>query len=140
MWINQFETEVYGKRGMYFYEPLRTKAPRAGVRPYCCYLNTVIFHAYPYYVLPGKKSFVEYNRAETEWDLLGKRFMEGEGLNCLAPLVLHDGKVYELGGGRVIRRNGQWVMKWLGWKVHEDDRRWPYIQEAIERSKISMCE
>src|SRR5262245_30893005 len=89
MWINRFETEYYGRRGMYFYEPLKTKAPRSGVRPYCCYVNVVIFHAYPYYCLPGKNSFIEYDRCESEWDLFGQRFMEGEGWGCFAALVLH---------------------------------------------------
>ncbi len=132
MWLNRFETEPYGKRGMYFYEPLKTKAPHAGVQPYCCYVSTVIFYAYPFYCLPGKNSFVEYDRCETEWSGIGQRFMGGETFDCLAPLVLHQGEFYDLGGGHVMRWKGQWTMRWLGWRVVRDDWRMPFIFMSMD--------
>jgi hypothetical protein len=132
MWLNKFECEPYGARGMFFYEPLVSKAPRAGVKPYCCLVDQVIFYAYPYYIKPGSGGFMEYGRCTHEWNLLGQRFMDGDGWNCLAALVLQDGIVYELAGGRVVRRNKRWCMEWLGWKVSDRDWRWSHIQKKVE--------
>jgi hypothetical protein len=134
MWLNQFETEQYGtsRRGRLFFEPLKTKAPKAGVKPYCCLVDQVIFHAYPYYTVKDGSRLVEYDRCTHQWNMFGERFMDGESWNCIAPLVIHDGVVYELGGGRVIRRKGQWCMEWLGWKVGQSDWRWFFIEKKMQ--------
>lgn len=131
MWINQFETESFGQRGRWFFEPLNTKAPRAGVKPYCCMVDQVIFYAFPYYVTTDGTRLVEYERTTHQWNLFGERFMDGQSFDCFAPLVLHDGEVYELASGRPVRHAGKWCMQWLGWKIGQTDWRWHLIQVKV---------
>jgi hypothetical protein len=132
MWINHFEVEPYGARGMYFYEPLKTKAPRAGMQPYCCLIRTVIFYAVPFHTRKDGTTLVDYGQCETEWDLLGERFMEGDWLNGVAALVIHEGQIYELATGRVMWRKGGWQMKHLAWRVTPNDARYPFIIKKMQ--------
>lgn len=122
MWVNEFEVERDGRWIMYFYEPLDTDAP-ANAHPYCCHLNTVVFYKHPLHVR-ANGMFEEYDRTKTKWNLLGQRWTEADiGFAALAPWVQHDGEVYELAGGRVVRRHGRWFMQWRGRKLPQDDRR-----------------
>lgn len=131
MWTNAFETQPYGVRGLYFYEPLRTLAPREA-KPHCCYVGTIIFYEQPYRLMPDGHSLAEFDRIETCWNMLGERWTEQDlGFASLAPLILHAGQIDELGGGQVVWRDTGWVMEWLGWRVDEFDRRWSEIAKRI---------
>lgn len=67
----------------------------------------------------------------SQWNLLGQRFTdEWEGWAAVAPLVQHEGEIYELCSGEVIWREGQWFKKWTGRRLAEDDRRRPFIKEV----------
>lgn len=123
MWRNTFPSEPNGPRGMYFFEELRTANPvPEHARPYCCLVNTVIFHKLPLEIQHGR--YIEFDRTETEWDLLGWKWTNQDiGWASLAPLVKHEGKFYELAGGHVVHKNGAWHMQWMAWRLPEDDYR-----------------
>ena len=103
------------------WEPLPTKAPGPHlVQPWCCYVNTVIFYAYPYQELPPTRylswhemvghqtvrlarpvikknevgEFAEYDRIETRLGFDG--------------LVRFEGEVYETGGARIRYARPYW--------------------------------
>jgi hypothetical protein len=117
MWINAFETEAAGARGRTFWEPIRTTAPQTA-RPYCCYLSTVIFYKVPRALTPDGREFERWDTVESAWNLLGERYTDEDlGWSSLAPFVLHNGVVYELGGGSVVWRNGRWFHEWLAWRL-----------------------
>ncbi len=108
---------------MIFYEPIRTTAP-ADARPYCCYLNRVIFYKHPRTLAPDGFHYEQWDEVESAWNLLGERYTEEDlGWSSLAPFVLHRGIVYELGGGSVIWRNSQWFHQWTSWRVDPSDSR-----------------
>ncbi|MCL5997077.1 MAG: hypothetical protein M1546_13620 [Chloroflexi bacterium] len=134
MWRNSFETEAHGLRGMYFYEPITTAAPPSA-KPYCCYMNHVIFYKQPYQVLPDH-SFEKWDEVETQWDLLGQRWTDEDlGWASLAPFVEHKGQIYELGGGSVIWRDGKWFLQWLGWRRDDDDPRIHHMKQIKTSQK-----
>ena len=128
MYINRtFEFEPTGRRSGYFWEPLTTIAP-SEARPYCCYIATVIFHKLPYEVTPDR-GYAEYDRVETQWDLLGERWTSRDlGWASLAPFVWHDGVLYELAPGRVVYRDGRWWMRHGAYRVPRDDHRLRYLE------------
>ncbi len=129
MWLNTFQAERRSKRGrrIYFYEPLQTNAPIENCQPYCCYLRTIVFYKQPY-IADASGNYERWDEIETKWDLLGQRWTEEDwGWASLAPLVLFEEKIYELGGGEVILIEGRWYMRWLGWRVTPHDHRWPWI-------------
>lgn len=132
MWHNKFDSESFGPRGMYFYEPLPTSAPEDS-QPYCCLIRTVIFYKKPW---PG--NLEQIDEIESQWDLLGQRFSdEVEGWTGVAPFVWHNEQLYELGGGEVIWRNGQWCKKWTAWRVSPDDRRRPFIRQSAAEAVLA---
>jgi hypothetical protein len=77
-------------------EPVSYKVPSIA-RPYCCYINTVIFYLYPYQVARDSHGYLEWDRVDTllSW--------ESE--------ILFEGQIYVVGGGRVIRHRKSWWMK-----------------------------
>ena len=86
-------------------EPLNYRAPSIA-RPYCCYMNTVIFYIYPY-VVTRSGGFQEWCRSDTllTWDMD----------------FLFEGAFYRCGGGRVIRRRKQWhMLHWARLKVENE--------------------
>jgi hypothetical protein len=135
MWRNYFECKADGLHHKLFYEPLKTKAPRAAVKPYCCYLSTVIFYAYPYILTRDKTTYVTYGEVKCQWNLLGKRFMSGEGWSCLSPFVFEGEKVYELVTGWVAWRNGGWQHIWRGREVTSEDWRWKIIEMMLKEAE-----
>lgn len=76
-------------------ELLSVTAPSIA-RPYCCYMNTVIFYVFPS-VVTKHGGFLEWERVETllRWDLR----------------ILVNGSPFKCGGGRVIRWRGHWWMR-----------------------------
>lgn len=132
MWVNAFRAERCGRTGLYFWEPIQTVAPgRDLARPYCCYLRTVVFYKEPWPVILENGFLAEWDRVETQWDLLGQRWTEEDlGWASLAALVLHGGVVFELVSGGVVWEDGQWFMRWRArWVDPEWDRRWPWIEK-----------
>lgn len=122
MWTNEYQTEPYGTRGRHFFEPLKVEAPETA-QPYCCYANTVVFYE-------DATCRKEVARCDSKWNLLGQRFNQDlEGLPGVAPFVWHEGELYELGSGDVVWHDDGWHVRWLGWRVPEDDWRWPYIPQ-----------
>lgn len=98
-------------------EPVSCTAPSIA-RPYCCYINTVIFYVWPYVVVkprtgPWKDTspgnFLEWERIETilSWN----------------ERIVFDGQQYEVAGGRVIRHSKTWWMK-RDARLHEPPVRW----------------
>lgn len=93
------------------FEPIGYKAPSIA-RPYCCYINTVIFYLHPHEIVRcGKRRgcFREWERVDTllYWD---REFV-------------FEGEVYLAGGGRVVRRNKGWWMKLWGRKAAKAEDR-----------------
>ncbi len=122
MWTNEFEAESDGSHGAKFFEPLAVDAPPSA-RPHCCYLDTVIFYKQPY-ESNEKGGYADFGQVETQWNLLGQRWTDADlGWRALAPLVQHEGHVFELTGGRVIRRNEKWWMEWSARRLLLDDFR-----------------
>jgi hypothetical protein len=74
-------------------EILDTKAP-PDARPYCCYLQTVIFYVRPWQVVDG--NYAEHDRLETK--LNGHDFLR------------IGGEVFELYGGEVSHDGKRWIM------------------------------
>jgi len=121
MYHNTFPAEPRGTRGMLFFEDLKAAAPE-NAQPYCCYACTVIFYKQPYQVVNGQ--YEEHTRAVSTWDMLGHRWTDQDlGWASMAPLVWHEGQVYELSGAQVIWKDGRWVKEWLSWRLPEDDHR-----------------
>jgi len=119
MWHNAFPAEQTGANRVIFYEDLHTDAPEM-CRPYCCYIRTVIFHELPLRVVDGQ--YAQHDSVETAWDLLGQRWTDQDlGWGALAPLVEHQGQIYELIGGSVTWLNGRWVQRWIARRVPDDD-------------------
>jgi hypothetical protein len=122
MWHNTFPTKPYGARGMYFYEDILAAGIPETAKPYCCYICTIIFYKQPYKVVDGE--FERWGEAVTRWNLIGERWTDQDmGFGSLAPLVLHNGQVYELATGNVIWKDGKWVNQWIGWRLPADDNR-----------------
>lgn len=138
MWRNTFEAEPYGVRGLYFYEPIQTAAPPEA-KPYCCYLRRIIFYKQPREVMPDH-TYAKWDEVDSQWDLLGQRWTDEDlGWASLAPFVqLDDGRIYELGGGDVIWRNGQWFVRWLGWRKDDDDPRIRQIRQGPDQTSQEL--
>ncbi len=93
-------------------EPLLTKAPCPDkARPYCCYVNTVIFYLRPYIVRPwshlwmcnGKRLASPPGQMFEEWDRVDTR------LRC-DDIVTHEGRKFRVYSGRVRWFNHRWWM------------------------------
>lgn len=102
-------------------EPLSWKAPSIA-RPYCCYISTVIFYVYPY-VVTRAGNFQEWDRVEA--------------VLCWDREFLHHGERYKCGGGRVIRRRGQWWMKHWARKIETPHLHTSVCQTPLPALSIS---
>lgn len=80
------------------WEPLRTKAPSpAIVRPWCCYIRTVIFYQWPHTVLSTRRGFAYYDQIET-------RISHDA-------LIEFEGETFKYGHGQVLWKRGRWWMR-----------------------------
>jgi hypothetical protein len=93
------------------WDPLRTKAPAPPkARPYCCYIQTVIFYHFPYIrqIWPGAwRSDDGALRRQTagyeEWDKIEFRLAWDD-------VVEYRGALYVVGSGHVVWKQRRWWM------------------------------
>lgn len=123
MWRNpDYPTEPYGERGLYIFEPIPTDAP-ATAKPHCYLFDRVAFYEQPYRV-DASGGYAKHDDTQHEWNLLGQRWTDADiGWSALAPFVTHDSTIYELASATVVRSAGRWWLRWLAWRVPDDDRR-----------------
>ncbi len=100
------------KQSIDIWEPLPTKAPGPHLtRPYCCYINTVIFYVGPAYVI-RKNGHPYLSGGRWRW-CKGDSFYEwgrAKDLFRWEDLVFYDGLFWEIGGGTVRWKNRRWWM------------------------------
>lgn len=113
------------------WQPLPTKAPGPHLtRPYCCYVNTVIFYAGPvYYVRKGGhpyKTSRGYRWSASSgfqvWD-------EVHDIFSWEDMVFFDGLYWEVSGGSVIWKNKRWWMYRQAFKNGRRARRMNGLEE-----------
>jgi hypothetical protein len=97
-------------------EPLSWKAPSVA-RPYCCLVDTVVFHVWPWEVVrhgKNKGGYREYDRVRhlLPWEVE----------------FLHEGEVWTPGLGFVFRRRGGWWMQHTAWKKQ------PFVIPALVKA------
>ena len=94
------------------WEPLHTKAPSpARVRPYCCYVRTVIFHARPYmpkgngypWKSDGRWHYEHSKNALALYDKVESRLQWDD-------VIAFDGQEWIVSGGLVVWARKRWWM------------------------------
>ena len=94
-------------------EPLTTKVPNPNLaRPYCCYLNTVIFYARPLlvrqwhhlYLWRGSWAAEKPGTHLEEWGRVETKLSGDTRVDV-------DGRIFTCGGGRVEWHRKRWWMR-----------------------------
>lgn len=96
------------------WEMLSTKVPNPNLtRPWCCYINTVIFYLRPVVIRPwshfwtscnGERMATEPNKVFEEWGRVETELR-------IDSIVEFQGGKYRICNGRVVWKNKRWWMK-----------------------------
>lgn len=110
-WLRAFQCVPVADcpRCLVIWEPLPRGIPGPGeAKPYCCYIQTVIFYA-----IDGDGRYIVENR-DGGAHPIARGFREHARLDTRTrwgDRLEHGGMIFELAGGRVVWRAGRWWMR-----------------------------